>query len=142
MFRGFSVVTSPVTENRGGKVETIGSDEDRGCMAIVEAGERDGLIDFVVKVQGPDPEAGTLVAKEFKFVADPSGAQVQMVEVTQLTGFALCLAGCAGTSAVGALVSCFDKNPKKYLECLRGKGRDLAADVVKCAIGCGVGSGV
>lgn len=48
----------------------------------------------------------------------------------------ICLAGCAVVGVIGPLITCFNKDPKAYLACLKAKGMEIGAEVVECAVGC------
>jgi hypothetical protein len=76
------------------------------------------------------------VPTEVKARVDLNDRSLTIQGLVGLTSFEACLAACGVAGIVGPLVECFDRNPRKYLDCLKSKGRSVSADVIKCAIGC------
>ena len=75
-----------------------------------------------------------------KITVDHLNGSLQFSNLLAITPVEMCVAACAVKGVAGPLVECFDKNPTKYLNCLKKKGLSMGADVVKCVISCGAGA--
>jgi hypothetical protein len=71
---------------------------------------------------------------------DIGTGSITTLGVQSLTSLTACVAACAVGAAVGPLISCFNRNIKKYIACLKSKGLDAAADLAKCVVACVIGA--
>lgn len=76
---------------------------------------------------------------QIQLEVDTQNGLLTVNNLTGLSDLEICLAGCAVTSLVGPLIECFNKNPKKYIDCLKKKGISITTDIIECAIKCGLG---
>ena len=80
------------------------------------------------------------VTTKLKVIVDTSKRSVTIPHVIALKGTAACMAACGIAAGVGPLMECYDRDLQKYTKCLHGKGRAVAADILKCLIGCAAGT--
>lgn len=48
----------------------------------------------------------------------------------------LCIAKCGLVGLVGPLIECFNRDPVKYIDCLKTKGLQIGAGILACVIDC------
>ena len=77
---------------------------------------------------------------EIHIDVDSQSGILTLNNLAGLSGIELCLAGCAVKSLIGPLVECFNRSPRRYIDCLKKKGINITKDIIKCAIDCGLGS--
>jgi hypothetical protein len=118
--------------------QTVRDGKQFGLTVSVEASNN--YVRLLLTILAPEPNVNPNI--EIRIEIDTRTGLLAVESLAGLTGVEACLAACAVKSLVGPLIECFNKNPKKYIECLKSKGIGLSKDIIECAILCGLGGQV